>query len=359
MQTCKSKAKKMLIKGAAFMVAGIFAYGLSSSFNTAYAQSTSGYDSFSSIGSISSPDMPTISSPTMGNGFYMPGNNSNPIYTGSSTTSTTKTESNSTNSEITKSDTATALISTLTASDISTLDSLGLLNSVTSLYSSDLTSASGLTGLTGVSSLSNLYTSSSTSQTNVLLQKVLTELQSIKEQNAKESTNGTLMITSESGSAVPNTASNSISNAAGITIPATAQSPNTKEAKDSGTKRNNPKILRFSVNGYDILSTCRTIYISQIQANGSFLVTGDRRYLSDGKTRTETFHILFKPNEASNGISSYTTAAGVTQDYENIYSFLYQLAQMDNLIAQRTGNLVSLRTTDSSWKLELLLDLGE
>lgn len=311
----------------------------------AFAQSGSGYDSFSSIGSISSPEMPTVTSPTMGSGFYMPGNNSNPIYTGNQN-STANEISKKEEAEEKKTSLTTSLLSTLTASDISSLDSLGILNQVTSLYSSDSSS------LSNISSISNLYTSSSNNVTNILLQKVLTELESIKSNNDTASATTSTQKTPQSESSNSPSQMNS-QNSLSSTV-------NFKsELQNSGTKRNNPKILRFSVNGYDILATCRTIYISQIQGNGSFLVTGDRRYISDGKSRTETFHILFKPNEASNGISSYSTATGVTQDYMNTYSFLYQLSQLDGLNAQRTGNLVSLRTSDPNWKLELLLDLGE
>lgn len=343
MQICRQKA---LCKLAAVAGMAFFAFSGSSG---AFAQSSSGYDSFSSIGSISSPEMPTVSSPTMGSGFYMPGNNSNPIYTGSQSSSVVETPKKTESKEEKSSTTTTSLLSTLTASDISSLDSLGLLNQVTSLYSSDTSSLSSL------SSISNLYTSSSSNVTNLLLQKVLTELEGLKAQNStNEETASKETPQSESETSAAKSA-----NATKTSLQSSSSTNFKSELQDSGTKRNNPKILRFSVNGYDILSTCRTIYISQIQGNGSFLVTGDRRYISDGKSRTETFHILFKPNEASNGISSYSTATGVTQDYMNTYSFLYQLSQMDGLNAQRTGNLVSLRTSDPNWKLELLLDLGE
>ena len=58
-------------------------------------------------------------------------------------------------------------------------------------------------------------------------------------------------------------------------------------------------------------------------------------------------------------MQNYHAAAAVTQDYLNEYSFLYQLSQRENLSAMRTGNLVTMRTTDPDWKLELLIDLGE
>ena len=118
------------------------------------------------------------------------------------------------------------------------------------------------------------------------------------------------------------------------------------------------RILRFNVNNYDILKTCKKVYISDVQQDGSFLVTGDRRYLSDGKQRTETFHILFKNSATNNSAVNYNAAASVTQDYLNEYSFLYQLSKKPQLSAMRTGNLVTMRTDEPDWKMELLIDLG-
>ena len=112
------------------------------------------------------------------------------------------------------------------------------------------------------------------------------------------------------------------------------------------------------MNGYDILRTCRTLFISDVQSDGTFLITGDRRYQSDGSTRSETFHLLFKAASGSDSLKSYDAAALVTQDYLNENSFLYQMSQRDDMQASRTGNLVTLRTTDPKWKLELLIDLG-
>ena len=96
-----------------------------------------------------------------------------------------------------------------------------------------------------------------------------------------------------------------------------------------------------------------------MQLDGTFLITGDRVYSSDGKNRTETFHILFKSSPNENGSSNYKAAANVTQDYLNENSFLYQLSKFESLPAMRVGNFVSMRTEEPNWKLELLIDLGE
>ncbi len=281
---------------------------------------------------VSSPEMPVITSPTIGSGFYMPGSNSS-SYSNTSETKTTdtKTSTEETVSETKKTVSTDSIKSSLSASDISTLDQLGILNQVANSFgknSNSLTSS--------LSKISNLYTSDSNSETNIKLQQVLTELEQLKAQNDSLQKQLEDVKNNSSGSQIQNQTT---------TVIETIRGPQ-------------PKVLRFYVNGYSVLATCRTIYISSTQNDGSFLLTGDRIYLSDGKNRKETFYIYFKPNEASNGISSYSIACAVGQDYLNQYSFLYQMSQRENLTAYRTGNLVTLRTTDPSWQLEFLLDLG-
>lgn len=315
----------------------------------AFSEDNSGVSvTMPTIGNVYSPSMPTLSSPTLGDGFYTPGNNTNDIYTGPNTTSnkstssdsTKKTSSNSASSNTTASNNSSDakktntsnlsidnVISSLTASDISSLGNMGLLSSLTGSDASD--------------SISNLYTSSSNSSTNILLKEVLSEMEELKkaqnENNETTSVEKNVSQTTNAESAT-NTASNAITK-----TPAAPHS----------------SLLRFTVNGYNILKTCRVVYISKIDSNNSFLLTGDRKYQSDDLTRTETFYLLFKPNGVVNGQKSYSVAAAVTQDYLNEYSFLYQLSQKNNLTATQTGNLVILRTDDSSWKLDLLLDLEE
>ena len=81
--------------------------------------------------------------------------------------------------------------------------------------------------------------------------------------------------------------------------------------------------------------------------------------MSDAKLRTETFHILFKPQKDSNGFSNYAAAVNVTQDYLNTFSFVYQMTQRENLSASRIGNLVTMRVNEPNWQLEFLVDLGD
>lgn len=119
-----------------------------------------------------------------------------------------------------------------------------------------------------------------------------------------------------------------------------------------------PAILRFTVNGYNVLATCRTIYFSSRENNGAFLLTADRKYISDGKTRNETFYLLFKQTGSSGFATQYTVEPAVVQDYANVYSFVYQLAQRHSLTASKTGNLITMRINEPAYNLDLLIDAG-
>lgn len=125
------------------------------------------------------------------------------------------------------------------------------------------------------------------------------------------------------------------------------------------SKNDNAQILRFVVNGYDMKSSCRTVYFSERGADGTFLMTADRRYMSDNISRTETFYLLFKSKGTTDNGIEYDVIPSVIQDYENQYSFLYQLSQKQNLSAAKTGNLVTLRVTEPNWNMDLLLDISD
>lgn len=273
--------------------------------------------SFGGIGSISSPTMPSISSPALGSGFYIPSYSTQGMSSGNSKSVKKESSDAVVEQEQKKSEEKKKTLSTLTANEISALSSMGLLGNL------------GGSGIAG-----SVYTTQTTSETKVILEKVLSEIEEIK-QNTKE-----------------------IPSARPVTIVASAPVVSSNTLSSAAHKAAS-RILRFNVNDYDILKTCGKIYISDIQSDGSFLVTGDRRYMSDGKNRTETFHMLFKNSAGEHGAVNYNAAASVTQDYLNEYSFLYQLSKRPSLSAVRTGNLVTMRTTDPEWKMELLIDLGE
>lgn len=287
----------------------VLALSIATLFN-ASAQSTS-------FSSITSPSMPTISSPEIGNGFYSPGSVLKPEYikntsqNNSSQSEKTKAENKNAESSNAKSEMQKKILSALSAKDISLLNEKG--------FSSDINSM-----------IFSLSSSDNSQETKILLNKILAEIEKIKDKSSQD---------------------NSKKKTAEVSAAPAKEEKLPEKAK--------ARLLRFSVNGYDILRTCRKIYISEVQLDGTFLITGDRVYSSDGKNRTETFHILFKTSPSENGTLNYKAAANVTQDYLNENSFLYQLSKFESLPAMRVGNLVSMRTEDLNWKLELLIDLGE
>lgn len=279
-----------------------------------------------SMPSVSAPTMPTVTAPSIGNDYYVPGSSS--FYPGirnglanrmrqtvpadSQNTSAVamKNQQNAAN-VLSVGNKARTSFAGLTASDLNTLNSKGLLDQY-----------SGLLGGNAALTLSNAQASANGSAKNsILLQQILGQLTELKAQN------GT------------------------IAKPPVSSASFTQEGKRGS------KILRFMVNGQDVLSTCRDIYFSTQEADGSFLLTGDRKYVSDGGSHSETFYLLFRANGSTEGITRYTVTPEVTQDTVNEHSFLYQLAQKKNLTAQRTGNLLSMRETDSDWKMDMLLSM--
>ncbi|MCK9169087.1 MAG: hypothetical protein M0P01_01585 [Treponema sp.] len=273
-----------------------------------------------SISSISSPAMPAISAPTIGSSFYTPGE-----------ISSTKSSAGTTSSKQTPPEAKTTSQSLSAATDINT-------SSLTPLGQNSLSSsvtASDLSLLDNAGLLSSFYSSLNTrpttnaASTGTLLTNILQQLDELKKEN-------------KSVISDPQTNKNT-----GVTN-------NTAARNDSTT----PGILRFRVNGYDILATCRTIYFSDRESNGSFLLTGDRKYVSNGNTHDETFYLLFKATGSAGVSTQYIVKPAVVQDYVNKYSFIYQLAQKNNLSATKTGNLITMRLNEPSYNMDLLIDIG-
>lgn len=201
--------------------------------------------------------------------------------------------------------------STLTANDISSLYSSGLFE--------DLTSLGGIVPET------NYLT---TTSTNVLLQQILNQLNELKTKQK---------------------------NAAPEKIIEAADSQ-----KDSANfKQRNPAILRFRINDFDIKGSLVEVFLSKPDKDGSFLLTGDRKYTADQRTRSETFYFLFKPEKTVGSSVTYKVIPSVVQDYLNVNSFVYKLAQISDLVAEKTGNLVVLRYSGKDITADLLVDLDE
>lgn len=267
--------------------------------------------------------MPRISVPTLGSRFYAPGTVSTNISNKKNKTdssenekkSAQKTEQTEKHTKTQTSESISKALDYLSADDISYLGSSGLFD--------------GIYGLLG----NNVEVSKQFSKNNendVLLKSVMTELSELKEKterNYQEFKKSSL--------------------------------PVTNSGADSEKSKFSPKILRFIVNGYNLKDTIRTVYFSKKENDGSFLLTGDRKYISDGKSRDETFYLLFKADGNCGTSAGYFVEPRVIQDYKNEYSFLYQLSQKIKLKAEKTGNLVSLKYLSDGWNMDFLLDIGD
>ncbi|MBR4600211.1 MAG: hypothetical protein IKO39_09200 [Treponema sp.] len=318
--------------------------------------------------SVSMPTMPSVSMPSVGDSFYTPGrsdfysgwnpnrsrqnqasqagtnNSGNQSSQSGASSATAQTNQQKAQLQAEKASAiaknASSALNTLSADDISSLSNLGAFSQL-----------SGLLGR-GNSGLRNqLLASQNTVTANTVdsatLKQILSELTELKNKiNRENNAAGQVSSPDISGNA-PKNENISLSDKS--------------FAKDSFSTiiKKEPKILRFNVNGYDLLETCRKIYFSEIEADGTFLLTGDRKYMSEGKVRSETFYFYFHAKGNENGITKYTVTPAVSQDYENQYSYLYQLAQKNALSADRTGNLVTLRINDGVWKMDLLLSLDK
>ena len=271
----------------------------------------------------SMPSMPAISAPSFGTPFYTPGKPQPPVTSRSTDNmqGESKNEASAaqqptiqqaqTPSIANGKNSANASSSFVTASDLTSLASAGLFNNFYSLFDNSTTS------------LMHGQHAQQNQNTELLLGQILSELAELKRQNS--------------------------------TVVADTQ---ISDAPISRTKASQPAILRFIANGYDVLASCRTIYFSNIEADGSFLLTGDRKYISSGQARNETFYLLFKMAGSSGFSTQYTVEPAIVQDYENTFSFVYQLAQHKDLSATKTGTLVTMRIVEPEYNMDLLIDIG-
>ena len=280
------------------------------------------------------PSMPTLSVPSMSAPHYTPGRNTaaqrqtNDSQTGpapAANETPPQTMQRIPSGKAQSTDPADANSSknpsAVTAADLTALANKGLLNNFYSLLGASGNGALLPGGITagdlssgGISSGAALPSSS-----NAMLEKILSELDNVKKQNAEA-------------------------------VKSNEEQPPASSAR--------PGILRFIVNGCDVLSSCRTVYFSDVGKDGTFLLTGDRTYTANGQKRMETFYLLFRPAGNAGFSAQYKVECSVVQDYTNTNSFMYRLASLGNLSAVKTGNLVSLRTSDQNCRADLLIDIG-
>lgn len=265
---------------------------------------------------VSQPEMPAMPAmpgmPALGGPFYTPNfpkgtvapkNKKASDAKNETETETILTNSNDTDEYVNNLITNSSILS---ASDITSLYDSGLFDNLSSLQGTRNASAAS---------------------TNVLLQQVLTSLEELKTQQKN---------------AGP-VERNQLQNA---------------QTDSKNFKQREPQILRFRINGYDIKDSLTTVFFSEPEADGTFLLTADRRYFTNQRARTETFYLLFKAVKSNGSITTFEVQPNLVQDYLNESSFVYRFSKIKTLTAEKTGNLVVLHS-DDGLNVDLLLDIDK
>ena len=263
------------------------------------------------------PAMPSMPSVSGSGSFYTP---TFPSSSGTSKSASAKTDSSTKSSETVLSDgtTTSDVLSSLLGVNTSTLTA----SDISSLYDSGLFSR--LSGLDSTSSLSSYSTSATT---NVLLQQVLNSLNDLKSKQNNASA-------------------------------AEKQVLENTQTDSETFKQREPTILRFKINGYNIADSLTKVFFSEPEADGSFLLTADRKYYSNQKLMTETVYMLFKTVSSTGSSVFYKVQPAIVQDNKNENSFVYKLMNKHNLTAEKTGNLVVMHVNDDL-TADMLLDIDK
>lgn len=262
------------------------------------------------------PDMPQM--PSMGSSFYKP---NVPYYTDMNNA---KQDTNSGDEK--KADKKTQILSD-GRNPTDAINSLLTENNILSALDINSLYDAGLFG--DISSLNNVGKLNNVDNTTEeILNEILEELQKLKKEQ-----NGVTSAQKESLSQIQEDSQN--------------------------FKIRNPDILRFRINGYDLKPSLTTIFFSESEENGSFLLTADRKYNADNKKRTETFYMLFKAIDSNSGVTTFEVIPSIAQDYENKNSFIFRMCEQKNLLAEKTGNLVVIHSEDKNFKMDMLLDIDK
>ena len=299
------KSKRKLLS-AFFLVAG-------SVLQLLFADAPVSVSSQKSIEMPEMPDMPSM--PVVGGSFYTP-SFPNRVTGSTKKTPAEEIEKEKTETVLTSSVNPNSILSTvlagnnaLTASDISSLYDSGLFSSLSSLESASTPAAYN-----------------TTTSTNLLLQQVLNSLNDLKKQQQN----------------------------------ASAKEKNELNATktDSQTfKKREPTVLRFKINGYNVADSLTEVFFSEAEPDGTFLLTGDRKYFVNQQIRMETFYMLFKAVATNGSAVTYKVQPSIVQDHKNENYNVYRLASIKNLTAEKTGNLVVMHFADDSLNADLLLDI--
>lgn len=260
------------------------------------------------------PDMPEITPPKLGDDFYKPviplkkqteNKDKDKNVSGTGTNDAVIKDGTSTDDYLKSLLTGSNLLS---ASDITSLYDSGLFNNVSSIADSGLTN----------------YTTQAS--TNLLLQQILTNLNELKTEQKKKSD-------------------------------AEKEQLYLYQQDTQTFKKREPSILRFKINGYNIADSLTTVFFSEPESDGTFLLTADRKYFANQKARNETFYLLFKSVKSNGAMTTFNVIPSIAQDIKNTGSYVYKLCQKQNITAEKTGNLVIIHYQDGDFSTDMLLDI--
>ena len=278
--------------------------------------------------SVSEPTMPTLDGkPYVGQPPYIP-QSSNSQQSSQTKTDTSDTAENTNTTSTTyaateKNSDNSNLSNVLTAQTIS---GLGGLSSLTDTLSALTSSQNASSYLPALSQLTG--TTLSQTDSNATLKSILKELQKLSQKETSQQNTSQKVVTTDTWD-------------------------------NSSQTESQSKLLRFRVNNTDILNTCQTIYFSQPEENGLFLLTGDRSYYIDNRPYEETFYFLFTPALDDKGVFYYEVEGDIMQNAPITGSKLYPLTEKPSLIARKTGNLIALKYNAKNWNLDILIDLRD
>jgi hypothetical protein len=112
------------------------------------------------------------------------------------------------------------------------------------------------------------------------------------------------------------------------------------------------RMVRFRLDGYDMLTVCRTVYLSAPSEEG-FLVTGDCGYSTGGAAQEETFYLLFRKT----GAGAYEVAVELSQEPANESTFLFRFSGNSPYTAAEAGNTVVLRSVKPNQRSDIVVEL--
>ena len=87
------------------------------------------------------------------------------------------------------------------------------------------------------------------------------------------------------------------------------------------------------------------------------MLTADRIYYVNQKQRKETVYVLFKAIGSNGSSTTFQIEPEIVQDVKNQNSFVYKMAQRNDLTAKKTGNLVVINNSDKNMQIDMLIDI--